>query len=399
MKKININVFVLGAVVLTLALFGCNSGKTAGTTAAGALIDGASLYSRDCSGCHGSLANSGKKGVSVTQIQDAISHNWGGMGAYANLTTDQIQAIATALSVPVTTNPDTTTATNTTTSTTLDGAALYEANCSSCHGHLATSGKSGALAAAIQAAIASNYGGMGKFSNLTTAQLQAIADALATVPAAGPVQTPSPTSTPTSLDGAALYATYCSSCHGALAASSKRGATAARIQTGVTGVNAMKSLSNLTSAQMQAIAAALGAAPASNSSSTPPATVPGTTTTDGAALYTTYCQNCHNPLASSGKTGRTATQIQTAINSVGIMSSLSGLTATQVQAIASALAAPASGGTSGGGTSSSGGTTTSTDGARSMPRTARIVIIRWRRAARQEERPRRSRRPSTASAT
>src|SRR6185369_4912962 len=216
MEKKTINVFVLGAVVLTLALFGCSSGKTTDTTATGAAIDGAALYSSDCSGCHGSLATSGKRGASVSQIQDAISHNWGGMGAFASLTTDQLQAIATSLSAPVSTAPDTTNATNTpaTATVSLDGAALYTANCSSCHGSLATSGKGGALASAIQAAIAGNYGGMGRFSNLTSAQLQAIADALAAVAAPTPVQTPPPSSRPGTLDGAALYTTYCSSCHG-----------------------------------------------------------------------------------------------------------------------------------------------------------------------------------------
>src|SRR5512143_390981 len=103
MKKRTINVFVLGAVILTFALFGCSSGNVSDTTATGAAIDGAALYNSDCSGCHGSLAASGKKGASVSQIQDAIAHNWGGMGAFASLTTDQLKAITTALA-PMTTN-------------------------------------------------------------------------------------------------------------------------------------------------------------------------------------------------------------------------------------------------------------------------------------------------------
>ncbi|MGE5809215.1 MAG: c-type cytochrome [Nitrospirota bacterium] len=316
MKKRTINEFVLGTVVLTLALFGCSNGNVADTTAPGAAIDGAALYTSDCSGCHGPLAASGKKGASVSQIQDAIAHNWGGMGAFAGLTTDQLQAIATALAPVTTTNTPATTAS-------LDGAALYADNCSSCHGTLAMSSKGGALASAIQAAIAGNFGGMGRFSNLTTAQLQAIADALASVQAS----TPGPA--PATADGAALYAQYCSSCHGALATSSKSGATASRIQAGINNTNAMKSLSNLTSTQIQDIATALGASS--------PAPTP--TTTDGAVLYTTYCSSCHGSLAASSKAGRTATQIQTAIGSVGSMSYLSNLTTTQVQAIASALAA------------------------------------------------------------
>jgi uncharacterized protein (TIGR03382 family) len=66
---------------------------------------------------------------------------------------------------------------------------------------------------------------------------------------------------------------------------------------------------------------------------------PPTTTTDGAALYTANCAGCHGALASSTKKGRTAAQIQAAINAnTGGMGSLSSLTSTQVQAIATALA-------------------------------------------------------------
>ncbi len=206
-----------------------------------------------------------------SQIQDAISHNWGGMGAYASLTADQIQAIATALPAPVTTTPDTTNERYAHLSTTLDGAALYTANCSSCHGALAASGKSGALAAAIQAAITYNYGGMGRFSNLTTAQLQAIADALAAVPAS----TPAPGGTSRTLDGAALYARYCQGCHNPLATSRKTGATVSRIQAGISGEPGMRSLSTLSQAQLDAIASALGAPASGSPSSSGGTSTPG----------------------------------------------------------------------------------------------------------------------------
>src|SRR5512135_603380 len=163
-----INLIVIGAVILAIALFGCSSGKSADTTASGTL-DGAALYSSKCSGCHGSLATSGKKGASISQIQNAISHNMGGMEAYTSLTTEQLQAIMTALSAAGTTNPAVTTTTNASdtpisSTASLDGAALYTDNCASCHGPLATSGKAGAMASAIQAAIANNKGGMSKFT-------------------------------------------------------------------------------------------------------------------------------------------------------------------------------------------------------------------------------------------
>jgi mono/diheme cytochrome c family protein len=67
----------------------------------------------------------------------------------------------------------------TSTPTQLDGAALYSANCSGCHGPLATSSKMGVTAAMIQGAVAANTGGMGSLSSLTSAEVQAIADALA----------------------------------------------------------------------------------------------------------------------------------------------------------------------------------------------------------------------------
>ncbi|MHB8846403.1 MAG: c-type cytochrome [Nitrospirota bacterium] len=129
-----------------------------------------------------------------------------------------------------------------------DGATLYAGNCSSCHGSLAASSKKGATAAAIQAAIAANTGGMGSLSSLTALQIQAIATALASA-------TPPP---PASVDGAALYASNCSSCHGTLAASSKKGATASAIQSAITNNRGgMGSLSTLTAEQIAAISAAL----------------------------------------------------------------------------------------------------------------------------------------------
>lgn len=68
---------------------------------------------------------------------------------------------------------------------------------------------------------------------------------------------------------------------------------------------------------------------------------PGTTPLDGASLYAGACATCHGPLASSQKRGRTASQIQTAINTnAGAQmgtASLKTLTPAQVQAIADAL--------------------------------------------------------------
>ncbi|MBI3563062.1 MAG: c-type cytochrome [Gammaproteobacteria bacterium] len=139
----------------------------------------------------------------------------------------------------------------------------------------------------------------------------------------------SATPPPPPTDGAALYATYCRSCHGALATSTKLNRTITQIQTAI-NTNAggvMGTLNGLTPTQVQAIADALV-------STTPPPPA-----TDGATLYANNCQSCHGALATSTKLNRTAAQIQTAIagNAGGVMGSLSGLTATQIQAIATAL--------------------------------------------------------------
>ena len=69
------------------------------------VIDGAALYTTYCSGCHGDLASSDKRGVTAGDITNAISANRGGMGTrfnpstgtVAKLTPEQIAAIAAAL--------------------------------------------------------------------------------------------------------------------------------------------------------------------------------------------------------------------------------------------------------------------------------------------------------------
>ena len=111
-----------------------------------------------------------------------------------------------------------------------DGAALYTANCAGCHGALASSGKKGITLARLQNAITANTGNMGYLSTLDQC------------PAAGDCDRPrtddsdptAPTPTPVT-DGAALYASNCAGCHGALASSAKAGATAARTQTAING--------------------------------------------------------------------------------------------------------------------------------------------------------------------
>ena len=151
----------------------------------------------------------------------------------------------------------------------IDGGALYTTDCAKCHGPLSSSSIKGATVTQIQGAV-SSVDAMESFSSLTTAQMQAIVTALSgstTTTGSG-----STGSTSGTIDGAALYTSDCAGCHGPLATSSKLGATATQIQTGISTVSAMKSLSTLSTAQIQAIAAALS----------------GSTTTTGSGSTTTW---------------------------------------------------------------------------------------------------------------
>jgi mono/diheme cytochrome c family protein len=177
--------------------------------------------------------------------------------------------------------------------TTGEGATLYQVNCSSCHGPLATSQVRGESLGDVQEAIAGNAGGMGALSGLTVTQLQAIVAALAGSAGGGgggtpgacvyaygawsactggtqtravlaatpagctgtPVLTQACTVTPPPIDGAALYATYCAGCHG----NSKKGKSASAIQGAInndTGGMGSAALRALTPAQIAAISAA-----------------------------------------------------------------------------------------------------------------------------------------------
>ncbi len=154
------------ATALAVPATGTTTGTTGGTTSGTTTTapDGATLYANNCAGCHGPLATSTKLGATAAQIQSAIGSNTGGMGSFATLTAADIQAIATALSGS---------ATGTTTATAaLDGASLFTAYCSSCHGSMGSQSVS-----SIQSAIRSQSR-MSSLAALTTAQLQAISDYL-----------------------------------------------------------------------------------------------------------------------------------------------------------------------------------------------------------------------------
>ncbi len=208
----------------------------------------------------------------------------------------------------------------------LNGTALYNQHCAICHGGFSSTEKAGMSGNQIQSAIG-KIPLMNGLKDLRPDQVKAIGDALMTL------------APQTTLDGTALYTTYCSGCHGALGSSAKAGSSSSMIISAIGNPSnpAMNSatLKGLTQAQINAIAGVLaGSAPSQP-----------TVTMDGPTLYTTYCSGCHGALATSAKSGRTAAQIQTAIsgNAGGMMGSgtLMALNATQVQAIATALATSA----------------------------------------------------------
>ncbi|MCW8859388.1 MAG: CxxxxCH/CxxCH domain-containing protein [Deltaproteobacteria bacterium] len=202
----------------------------------------------------------------------------------------------------------------------LNGAALYADNCALCHNALANTEKPDSTATSIQNAIDNNFGGMGSLNGLTTAEVQAIVDALPGAVLVDPSLPP---------DGPDLYASNCSGCHDVLANTEKPGSTTTAIQGAIdSNLGGMSYLGSLTAEEIQAIADSLPAAPVVDPGLPP----------DGPALYTSECAGCHGPLATTNKPGRTATAVQDAIdNNIGSMGYLSSLTAEEVQAIADSL--------------------------------------------------------------
>jgi mono/diheme cytochrome c family protein len=263
-----------------------------------------------------------------------------------------------------------------------DGAALYAANCQSCHGALASSQVRGGSASAISAAISANKGGMGSLASLTSAQLAAIASALSgptgggtcsaftysawsTCSAAGTqtraVQSSSPAgctggspvttqacTPPTS--GACTY-TYAgwgacqpdNSQTRLVLTATPAGCSGTPVTTQacvyVPPVTACTSFNYSTwgtcsaaGSQSRTVTASMpagctGGSPVTTQACTPPVVL------DGAALYTQYCSGCHG----NSKKGSSASNIASAIASNrGGMGSLSSLTAAQLAAIAAA---------------------------------------------------------------
>jgi len=284
-------------------------------------LDGLTLYSENCSGCHGAIDATTKPGRTAAEIQDAINNNTGGMRNLVPLSPAELQAIADTLQA-VSPPPPSPAAP--------DGSTLYQDNCSGCHGPLEESTKAGRTAADISSAISGNVGGMGYLSTLTAGGIQAIANVLPTAPPTDPAAPP---------DGVALYNSECSGCHGTLDVTTKEGRTAGDIESAISAdIGGMGNLSTLTAEEIQAIADVLPPAPP-----TDPAAL--SVSPDGATLYLDNCSGCHGALEATTKAGRTAADIESAISAnVGGMGYLSALTAEELQAIADALPPADSGG-------------------------------------------------------
>lgn len=284
-----------------------------------------SQYDLYCAACHGVEGRGGAegdvRGENFSGIKDAIVKEQE-MNYLVNLSDEVVQAIADYL------NGDNGTILIPAPSQgggggggTPDGLALYGTNCAGCHG-AAPGSKADRTASQIQTAI-NNVGSMSGLTGLTAAEVQAIADAIATGGGGGGGGGGG--SPP---DGLTLYATNCEGCHGA-APGSKADRSASQIQTAINNVGSMSGLTGLTTAEVQAIADAIvtgGGGGGGGGGGSP---------SDGLTLYANNCAGCHGA-APGSKAGRSASQIQTAINNVGDMSGLTGLTAAEVQAIADA---------------------------------------------------------------
>ncbi|HIJ89186.1 MAG TPA: cytochrome c [Desulfuromonadales bacterium] len=146
---------------LALASSAANSGTS--HTHSWSIQGGSVLYEKNCYNCHSN---------------DKRNHN----PMNVSFNSSQISAVMNPGSAPLSTSTPATPDPNYSPSTavSLDGSALYAANCSAvaCHGPLATSSKQNKTYNQIKTAITNNSGGMSSLGGLTDAQLQAIATAL-----------------------------------------------------------------------------------------------------------------------------------------------------------------------------------------------------------------------------
>lgn len=221
-------------------------------------LDGSALYTANCAGCHGAPANSTKKGQTAAKIQAAITANTGTMGSLT-LTTAEIQAIATALAVTPTPPP-------TATPVVISTASLTVATVGTAYSQTltATGGTSPITWAVTIGALPGGLSLTGGAISGTPTTAGTYSVTVKATDSATPAGSVSKTfsivvtaAAVPALDGAALYGTNCAGCHGALAGSSKRGRTAAQIQSAITSNRGGMGGISLTAAEIAAIAVAI----------------------------------------------------------------------------------------------------------------------------------------------
>ncbi|WOH36931.1 c-type cytochrome [Thalassotalea fonticola] len=121
------------------------------------------LFDDNCSGCH---TRADKANRSAAEIANAIATIGSMMTASLEILNDRQHIVIS--------------------NELIDGSSLFTNNCTGCHqgnGMGSTgSDKTDATAAEISGAIEGDFGGMGQFSDYTSAQVQAIADALLSTP-------------------------------------------------------------------------------------------------------------------------------------------------------------------------------------------------------------------------
>jgi len=316
---------VNGTYTLTLAVQDASflTGVAATTVTVTTIINppatGEELYIANCQVCHGVNGSGGSAiaigGATVSQIDNALL-TIGAMGSIS-LTGSETALIADFLSAFGGGGGGGST-----------GEELYIANCQACHGVNGGGGSAVGIVGVSANQITNALGTIGamSFINLTAGEITAIADFLGSF------------SRPT--DGQGLYNMFCASCHGpggyGGVAEAIRGASLSEILGAISSESAMQSLGGvLNNTELSSIADYLNGGGGGGGGAT------------GQQLYIANCQVCHGVDGTGGSavaiTGVSASQITTALSSIGAMSSIS-LTAGETDLIAAFLGGGGGGG-------------------------------------------------------